>query len=359
LQTWKIIGAGTGFRVVGGLWLQEGILGPAMETIELGTTGRRTTRLGFGCSSLMGAMGRKESIAVLEAAFDAGIRHFDVAPLYGFGQAESCVGEFLAGHRADVTVTTKYGIPPAKNQGLIGLARSLVRPVVKALPGLKQGLSKIAGKATAPAEKASFTAAQAKESLERSLAELRTDRIDVWLLHEVTADDLRDEGLLRLMEGSVAAGTIGTFGVGSGREKIEALLGARPEYCRTVQFEWSVMDAPVGGMGSFRIHHRALTDNFRSLCGAIEKDKARAARWSERVGADVGDREVLASLMLKAALVENPESVILFSSKSPAHMRHNVDVAGDTALEGPALRLYALVQDEIVRQDEPRVQGAG
>src|ERR1035437_1125675 len=128
-----------------------------MERIELGTTGRTTTRLGFGCSSLMGAMGRKQSLAILESAFDAGIRHFDVAPMYGFGQAESCLGEFLSRHRADVTVTTKYGIPPAKHQGLISVARSIARPLVKALPGLKRGLSSVAGKAAQPAEKASFT----------------------------------------------------------------------------------------------------------------------------------------------------------------------------------------------------------
>src|SRR5947209_18236948 len=118
-----------------------------MERLELGTTGRTTTRLGFGCSSLMGAQGKKESLALLEAAYDAGVRHFDVAPLYGFGQAEGCLGEFLAGRRGEVTVTTKYGIPPAKNPGLIGFARSLARPVIKALPGLKQKLSGVAGKA--------------------------------------------------------------------------------------------------------------------------------------------------------------------------------------------------------------------
>jgi D-threo-aldose 1-dehydrogenase len=358
-MTYELICRRTGIRAVGGLWLQEGFLGLAMETIDLGRTGRRTTRLGFGCSSLMGAMGRKESVAMLEAAFDAGVRHFDVAPMYGFGQAESCVGEFLGRHRADVTVTTKYGIPPAKHQGLIGLARSVARPLVKALPGLKQGLSKMAGRATQPAEKASFTAAQAKESLDRSLAELRTDRIDVWLLHEITADDLRDEELLRLLEHSVAAGTIGAFGVGSEREKIGMLLAARPEYCGTVQFEWSVLDAPVPAMKSFRIHHRALSENFRSLRASIEQDKARAVRWSEKVGADLADREVLASLMLKAALVENPESVILFSSKSAVHMQHNVKVAGDGTLEAPARRLYELVQCEIATQDQPKARAAG
>ena len=60
----------------------------------------------------MGSISRRESLRLLEAAFDAGIRHFDVAPMYGYGEAEGCLGEFLQRHRADVTVTTKYGIPP-------------------------------------------------------------------------------------------------------------------------------------------------------------------------------------------------------------------------------------------------------
>ncbi|WP_433964054.1 aldo/keto reductase [Tunturiibacter gelidiferens] len=87
-----------------------------MAQIPLGDTGRTTTRLGFGCSSLMGAMGRRASLAILESAYDAGIRHFDVAPMYGYGEAEGCLGEFLQRHRHQITVTTKYGIPPQKNR---------------------------------------------------------------------------------------------------------------------------------------------------------------------------------------------------------------------------------------------------
>jgi aryl-alcohol dehydrogenase-like predicted oxidoreductase len=224
------------------------------------------------------------------------------------------------------------------------MARSIARPLVKALPGLKRGLSSVAGRAAGPAQKASFTVAEAKESLERSLRELRTDHIDVWLLHEVTADDLRDDNLLRFLEDAVAAGTIGTFGVGSEKDKIAALLAARPQYCRAVQFEWSVMDAPVPPMPCFRMHHRALTANFRQLHAGLAADKVRAKRWSEQVGADVANREVLAALMLKAALIENPRSPILFSSKNPAHMSENVRVCGDASLEAPARAFYSLVQ---------------
>ncbi len=140
----------------------------------------------------MGALGKRESLALLEAAYDAGVRHFDVAPLYGFGQAEACLGEFLAARRGEVTVTTKYGIPPAKNPGLVGLARKLARPLVKALPGMKQRLSSAGGEGGFRWGEGEFTAAEARESLERSLRELKTERVDVWLLHEVTADDLRN-----------------------------------------------------------------------------------------------------------------------------------------------------------------------
>jgi D-threo-aldose 1-dehydrogenase len=346
-------------RRVGKVWLQEGFSVEPMDSIQLSTTGRTTTQLGFGCSSLMGATGRKESVAMLEAAFEAGVRHFDVAPMYGFGQAESCVGEFLSRHEAEVTVTTKYGIPAPKRQGLLSLARSAVRPVVKALPGLKRRLLQAASVAAQPVAKASFTAAQAKESLERSLKELKTERIDLWLLHEVTVDDLRDEGLLRLLEDEVRAGTIGCFGVGSGREKIDALLAERPEYCGTVQFEWSVMDAPVPAMKGFRIHHRALTENFRGLHVELTADKTRAARWAEKVGAELGDREVLASLMLKAAMIENPDSIILFSSKNAEHIRRNVEAAEDARLDAPARRLYELVQSEIAVGLQPRAAVAG
>ena len=318
-----------------------------MQTVQVGTSGRTTTRLGYGCSSLMGAMGRAESLAILEAAFDAGIRHFDVAPMYGYGQAESVLGEFLARHAGHVTVTTKYGIPPAKRQGLISMARSVARPIVRAVPGLKRGLTSAAAKATSPGLKAAFTAGEARESLDRSLRELKTDRIDIWLLHDATLADLHDEGLLRLMQQSVAAGKIGTFGIGSDRSAIDEIAASRPQYLPVAQFAWSVLDIPMPATSSFRIHHRALTDKLRTLHQELFADKARCTRWSGLVGSDLSDPQALAALMLKAALLENPEGIVLFSSKSPAHISNNVRVAEDRSLESPARRLYELIQSEV------------
>jgi D-threo-aldose 1-dehydrogenase len=294
----------------------------------------------------MGGMGRKDSLRVLETAFEAGVRHYDVAPMYGYGEAEGCLGEFLRGHAGQCTVTTKYGIPPAGNQSLMGLARGLARPVLKLLPGLKQRMASVAGKVTRTEERASFTAAQAKESLERSLNALRLERIDVWLLHEVTAEDLRDDSLLQLLEHQVANGTIGTFGIGSEGAKVGELLRLKPEYCRTLQYEWSVLDTKVEPNAAFRIHHRALTQNFRMLHSALLGQPEICRRWSECVGLDLSEAETLAKLMLKASLVMNPQSIVLFSSKRAEHIHNNVAVAEDVSLEAPALRLYELVQAE-------------
>jgi D-threo-aldose 1-dehydrogenase len=300
----------------------------------------------------MGSLGRKDSLAMLEAAYDAGLRHFDVAPLYGYGQAEDCLGEFLARHRGgDVTVTTKFGIPAEEAKSLKGMVRGLARPVLKLLPGLKKRLQGVAasGAAAGPAPKLDFSTAKARASLERSLTALRVERIDVWLLHEAEAEDLGDESLLRLMEDAVAAGKIGTFGVGSGREKMAVLLAERAAFCPVVQYEWSVLDPVVEPGTAFRIHHRALTENFRALHEALAADTARCRRWSEFCGIDVGDAEVLARLMLKASLVCNPESVVLFSSKRPGHMRSNVAAVEDAGLEAAALRLYSLVRAEMAQ----------
>ena len=317
-----------------------------MEQIALGTSGRQTTRLGFGCGNIMGATGRRDSLKLLESAYEAGIRHFDVAPRYGYGEAESCLGEFLQRHPGQITITTKYGIFPAKQAPLITIGRQIAGPIVQNLPGLKQRLAQMAKATTRNKERPTFTAAEALASLDHSLAALRTDHIDLWLLHEVTASDLQDDALLHLLGDLVKQGTIGSFGIGSSADKVPALLAERPDYCCTLQYEWSILDAPIEPSGPFRIHHRALTNHFHAIHAALVKNKPLCERWSREVNANLSDAGTLARLMLKASLVRNPASIVLFSSKNPKHIQANIDTAADTTLETPARQLYDLVQAE-------------
>jgi D-threo-aldose 1-dehydrogenase len=317
-----------------------------MQTIPLANTDRHTTRLGFGCGSLMGATNRRDSLKLLETAYDAGIRHFDVAPMYGYGEAETCFGEFLQHHRDQITVTTKYGIAPPKNSAIIKLGRSIAGPILKQIPNLKHRLAQAANAATRTNDRPIFTATQAKASLDRSLLALRTDHIDLWLLHEVTASDLQDDSLLELLEAEKRKGTIGAFGIGSSSDKIPTLIAERPAYCRTLQYEWSILDAPIQPKEPFRIHHRALTNNFRALHTALVKNKSLCQSWSALTNTDLNHPEALARLMLKASLVMNPSSIILFSSKNPTHIQSNVELAADPTLELPARQLHGLVQSE-------------
>ena len=316
-----------------------------MQQIRLAARGRETTRLGYGCSSIMGALNRRQSLRILESAYDAGIRHFDVAPMYGYGEAESCLGELRARHD-DITITTKYGIAPPKRGGMLRAARRVVGPVVQRIPALKRRLVRTAGAIAAPAEKSPFSADEAGVSLENSLRLLRTDFIDVWLLHEADASVLTDDSLLTFLHEAVAQKKIGSFGVGSDSAKLPALLRERPAYCQVVQHDWCVLDLLESQGPAFHIHHRALTDRLHTLHANLVADRERCLRWSEATGRDLARREQLAALMLKAALVLYPNTVLLVSSKNPAHIRENVRVAEDASLEAPARRLYDLVQRE-------------
>jgi len=71
------------------------------------------TRMGFG-GAVLGNMYRKiseeDAQGALQAAFDAGIRHFDTAPQYGLGRSEMRFGEALARFgRDNIVLATKIG----------------------------------------------------------------------------------------------------------------------------------------------------------------------------------------------------------------------------------------------------------
>lgn len=70
-------------------------------------------------------MSRDQALALLMAAHDGGIPHFDTAPFYSWGAAEEVLGAFAAG-KTDLTIVTKAGIaPPSKAARLIAKAPSV------------------------------------------------------------------------------------------------------------------------------------------------------------------------------------------------------------------------------------------
>lgn len=139
--------------------------------------------LGFGTAPIMGRLSRRKGLAALERSYAAGIRHYDTARSYGWGEAEGVVGSFLGHHaREEIRLVTKCGILPVRHSPALGLAKSLARTALKLAPGLKDRVRRAA---SAPAFQPvhTYDLATLAASLRTSLGELRLAHIDVLLLH--------------------------------------------------------------------------------------------------------------------------------------------------------------------------------
>jgi aryl-alcohol dehydrogenase-like predicted oxidoreductase len=128
-----------------------------MDTKILGRTGLKVSVAGLGCgghSRLGQTYGNsvEQSVAVVRSAIDMGINFIDTAAAYG---TEKIVGEAVRGMRDKVVISTKTAIQPWGEP--------------KAAP---------------------FTGAQVLEQLEKNLARLGTDYIDVYNLHGIVERQL-------------------------------------------------------------------------------------------------------------------------------------------------------------------------
>jgi D-threo-aldose 1-dehydrogenase len=83
------------------------------DTRVLGKSGVEVTIMGFGgapLGNMYQAFSDQQARATVAACYDAGIRYFDTAPLYGFGLSEHRLGEALRGRkRDDFVLSTKVG----------------------------------------------------------------------------------------------------------------------------------------------------------------------------------------------------------------------------------------------------------
>jgi D-threo-aldose 1-dehydrogenase len=288
------------------------------------------SRLGFGCALLGSGPDRRSSLRLLGAAFDNGLTHFDVAPSYGMGVAEDVVGEFIAPRRDAITITTKVGLLRPRAPGAFATARAYARPLLAFAPALRRRLGRTVYKMSVP--QAQFERAQIERSLSESLRLLRTERVDLLLLHEITPADVTDE-LRRFVEDAAQGGKIGGFGVGSPRRVVEQLLGEAPDLARTVQTNWAAGDAALEiAEDRPTITHGAL----RPLGRLEEKLRTQPGLRRELFGAAAQDRDVRAQLpewLLAAALEANSRGTLLVSS------RHVDRIAAAAALARDSRRI--------------------
>jgi aryl-alcohol dehydrogenase-like predicted oxidoreductase len=300
--------------------------------------------LGVGCASIMGRVGRRDSLNALAAAYDGGARYLDVARSYGYGGAERVVGEFLHGRRDDCIVATKVGIKPSApglvNRVLLPIARSVVARV----PGI-QKLSARRGPALAGVSKGSFHPDDVVDSLETSLRELATDHVDLLLLHDVELSDLEDDRLLRRLDDALQSGKTRALGIATHVDESVKIL----RHSQDLPIAIDIVQVPshIGEPGRSRLFPavesatEVTTDRFVTTHSSLQlREDARESlvRWLEQhphrveplrdAGLVQGElRADLPRILLGWALAANPEGVTLCGMLKPEHAAANLHTA--------------------------------
>jgi D-threo-aldose 1-dehydrogenase len=324
-----------------------------LPTRDLPGTGVVTSAVGFGCAGLYRVPQRSARRAVLDAAYDAGIRHLDVAPMYGLGLAEAELASFLKRRHADVTVTTKFGIDPT------GLARGIarfqepIRALLARSPNVGEGLKAVGrGPRSGPFGRLLYSAAgydrrAAQLGLERSLRALGTDRVDVFLLHDPVGDLITGAPeLIAYLDEQQRLGRIRCWGVTGEPAELPGVmecLGRIP----VAQFRDDILDEQpsAGRTPGAAITYGALARALPVLRRFFAQSPGALDVWSERLGADLALEPTLPRVLLTAALQRNEAGPVLFSTTRPERVRVAAEAAARCAepSDGEAMALRELV----------------
>jgi len=179
-----------------------------MEYRSFGKTGMQVSAIGFGCWEIGGGYGSIEEeqfIRAVNRALDLGVNCFDTAEAYGFGASEKSLAKALGARRKDAIVVTKFGIgyKEAPNFRDSGRARAMV-------------------------------------SVEKSLQNLNTDYVDVYMVHWPDVNTPLDE-TMRALDDIVKQGKARAVGISNFRiEQIKTSM--RTRRIDVAQYCWNIFD---------------------------------------------------------------------------------------------------------------------
>ena len=278
-----------------------------------------TTVLGFGCASLFHLPSRKQRRRILDAAYDVGIRHYDVAPMYGLGIAEQELGAFARAHQG-VVLATKFGIEPTVLARGLARLQGPVRGILGSIPALqRRAKSAAAGPGSGPLGRLLYLArgydtAAARASLDASLRRLKRGHVDLYLLHDPSPAAVPAD-LIGYLQDARAQGLLRGWGVAGPTDdalEIGATLGAssviQVPYDGLGRAESSGAARWPGGMITYGVLGRTMS-RIRALQGTGE-----LRRWSDTVGFDLADPELSAAMLMGDALRQGVSGVLLYST---------------------------------------------
>jgi D-threo-aldose 1-dehydrogenase len=198
------------------------------ERVAVGSTPLRPTRLGFGTAEIGGlyrAVADADAVALVRHAWDAGVRYFDTAPLYGYGNAERRLGLALRDRPRD-------GFVLSSKVGRLLVPIGELPPDADIDPQRMNGVDDASYAGTPPVRVVfDYSRDGVLRSVEASLTRLGLDRIDILYIHD--PDDhwqVAIDGAYPALHGLREQGVVGAIGAGMNQAEMLARFAREGDF---------------------------------------------------------------------------------------------------------------------------------
>ncbi len=316
-----------------------------MRTVQIPGTDIETSCLGMGCASLGSRISRSQGVRALAAAFERGVTWYDIAPVYGAGEAEDIFAAFLAGRRDRLFLCSKVGLAPPSRNGAVKLAYGLGRPVIGLAQGLRRRFRSLSATRN---QRAPLTPESIEASLNASLKRLGTDYLDVFALHDPDPAGLQRPEILSALQTAKASGKVRYLSVAGSFEA--ALQGAA---AGPIFDFFQLADDPVlqplpqlaqalGRPAGFITHSVLGVGGAKDALAARLKRDPALAKTLAASGYGGTPENAAARLLMRRAFASNSQGVVLASMFTGHHLEDNATLAA-LPVDPAALALVAKI----------------
>jgi aryl-alcohol dehydrogenase-like predicted oxidoreductase len=314
---------------------------------RLGKSGYKVSEVGFGSWALGGDWGPTddaEAMKTLHAAADAGVTFFDTADVYGDGHAERLIAKFRGEREEEIVVATKVG---------------------------RRGTNQVVD----------FDRANLESWVDRSLQNLRVERLDLVQLHCPPTDLYYHPDTFAVLDDLVADGRIGAWGVSVERVE-EGLKALDYDGCAAIQVIFNAFrqrpaerlldaaaDADVGIISRVPLASGLLTGKYDAEAMFPEDDHRNfnadgqafdvgetfagvplvvGVEAAERLRDRVPEPATMAQFAIRWILMHAAVSTVIAGARTPDQARDNASASLVGPLEETAMDSVRLVYEDLI-----------